>query len=73
MLYRVVPNRLLEQTAGMLEKPDGLSRLSQNNMSDRIADMPPDKMHGPKVSRYMVRRCPGGILPGRLDAASELS
>ncbi|PZX10170.1 DNA polymerase-4 [Celeribacter halophilus] len=40
------PNHLLAKIAGKLEKPDGLSWLSPNNMPDRLADMPLDKLPG---------------------------
>ena len=40
------PNHLLAKIAGKLEKPDGLSWLSPDNMPDRIADMPLDKLPG---------------------------
>ncbi|MCW8842182.1 MAG: UMUC-like DNA-repair protein [Rhodobacteraceae bacterium] len=40
------PNHLLAKIAGKLEKPDGLSWLSPDNMPDRLADMPLDKLPG---------------------------
>lgn len=40
------PNHLLAKIAGKLEKPDGLSWLSRENMPDRLADMPLDKLPG---------------------------
>ncbi len=40
------PNYLLAKIAGKLEKPDGLSWLSPDNMPDRLADMPLDKLPG---------------------------
>ena len=48
------PNHLLAKIAGKLEKPDGLSWLSPDNMPDRLADMPLDWLPG--IARGVRRR-----------------